>query len=236
MTSLPRLADTPERLDSAGHDPDVLAASLDHVAAVNRWLGGRRAVLRHLAAWLPADGRGRVLDVGTGAGDLPRAIAEWGRRRGRRLVITAVDLHPQTVAIARRRLERWPEVRVHRADALALPYADDAFHVALMTLTLHHFDDEHAVRALRALARVARRGVLVEELERCWPNYLGSKLLAATVWRRNPITRHDGPVSARRAYTPNELLALARRAGLPGARVERHFFYRLALRAGFEHA
>jgi hypothetical protein len=40
--------------------------------------------------------------------------------------------------------------------------------------------------------------------------------------------RHDGPVSVLRAFTARELLAIARRAGIP-ARVHRSFPYRLVL-------
>ena len=137
----------------------------------------------------------------------------------------------ETVRIARRRTAAYPEIEVQRADALALPYADRAFDVALLTLTLHHFEGDDQLRTLRELWRVARRGIVVGELERCWPNYLGARLLAATVWRKNRLTRHDGPLSVRRAFTRRELLDLARRAGLDHPRVSRHFFHRLVLRA-----
>lgn len=231
MTGLPRLEHADERLDATDHDPAVLAASLDDVAAVNRWLGGRRAVLRRLPALLPEGRAAEILDIGTGAGALPRAIVRWARRRGRDVRVTAADLHPQTLDIARDRLADLPDVRVERADALALPYDDDRFDAALLTLTLHHFDGDAAVRVLREMARVSRRGIIVDDLERCRPNHFGARLLAATVWRGNPITRHDGPISVLRAYTPAELRELARRAGLEHARVERHFFFRLMLTA-----
>lgn len=229
MTRLPRLEHADERLDGTGHDPVVLEASLAHVAAFSRWLGGRRAVLRRLAALLPPRGPVELLDVGTGAGELPRAIVEWARRRRRPVRIAATDLHPQTLEIARTRLAPYPEIRVERADALALPYPDGRFDIALLTLTLHHFEGDDALRALRELARVSRRALLVDDLERCWPNYLGARMLARTLWRRNPITRHDGPISVLRAFTPAELRNLARRAGLRRPRVERHFFFRLML-------
>lgn len=231
MTRLPRLEYAHELLDEPSHDPAELEDSLDDVAAVNRWLGGRRALLRHLARLLPPRRPADLLDAGTGSGDLPRAIARWARRRRVAVRITATDVHPQTLEIARRRSARFPEITFERADVLALPYADRSFDVALFSLTLHHLDGEAQVRALRELGRVARRGVIVGELERSWPAYLGARLLAATVWRRNRLTRHDGPISVLRAFTPDELLELARRAGLPNPRVHRHALFRLVLRA-----
>lgn len=231
MTRLARLEHAREYLDEASHDVAVLEESLDDVAAVNRWLGGTRALLRHLPELLPVRRPARLLDAGTGSGDLPRAIVRWARHHDRELRITATDLHPQILEIARRRSKAYPEITFERADVLALPYADGAFDVALLSLTLHHLEGADAVTALRELGRVARCAILVGELERNWPAYLGARILAATVWRRNRLTRHDGPISVLRAFTPEELLGLARQAGLGEARVYRHPIFRLVLTA-----
>lgn len=218
-------------MDAPDIDRGALDAALRDVAGVNRWLGGRRALLRHLPEVLPP-GRSRVLDVGTGSADLPRAMVEWARERRRSLAITAVDLHADTIDIARRRSSDVPEIRLARADALRLPFADGSFDLALLSMTLHHMEGEDRVGVLTELARVARGGVvLVGELERALPNWLGARLLAATLWRRSPVTRHDGPLSVLRSFTPRELHDLGRRAGLREGRVHRHPFYRLVLRA-----
>jgi hypothetical protein len=44
----------------------------------------------------------------------------------------------------------------------------------------------------------------------------------------NRLTRHDGPASVNRAFTPSELRRMARRAGLC-VRVYRHPFWRVAV-------
>ncbi|HUG40256.1 MAG TPA: methyltransferase domain-containing protein [Longimicrobiales bacterium] len=229
MTFLRRVDGAEERMDAPDVDARHLEAALDDVTAVNRWLGGRRALLRHLDAALPA-GRHRVLDVGTGAGDLPRAIAE--RERARPVRITAVDLHPRTLEAARRRSRPGQGLLFARADGLRLPFRDGAFDLALLSMTLHHMNGDAQVAILRELARVARGGrVLVGELERSVPSYAGARFLGATLWRRNPITRHDGPLSVLRSFTPAELRDLATRAGLREPRVHRHAFFRLVLLA-----
>jgi 2-polyprenyl-3-methyl-5-hydroxy-6-metoxy-1,4-benzoquinol methylase len=210
-------------------DPVLLEHSLDHVAAVNRWLGGTRALLRALAPRLPPAGELTILDVGTGSADVPLALVPWARRRDRSVRVVALDRHPQTVHVARRRTCSEPRITVVRGNALALPFADASFDFALLSLTLHHLDAAAQPAALRELARVARRALIVNELERSWPNYAGARLLAATLWRHNPITRHDGPVSVRQAFTADELLACARAAGLHNPRVQRRVFYRLVL-------
>jgi ubiquinone/menaquinone biosynthesis C-methylase UbiE len=218
-------------MDEPHVDPVALEAALHHVAAVNRWLGARRALLRHLP-WALPPGRSRVLDVGTGAADLPTAVAAWARAEGRPVHITAVDPHHATLDVARRRTGHIPDIRLARADGLQLPFATGSFHLGLLSMTLHHMTASALVDILAELGRAARGGhVLVCELERSLPNYLGARLLSSTVWRGNPITRHDGPLSVLRSFTAHELLELGRRAGLRDPRVHRHPFYRLVLRA-----
>ncbi|NJD11653.1 MAG: methyltransferase domain-containing protein [Gemmatimonadetes bacterium] len=225
IRSLPR-ADQPEHLDEAGHDPDVLSASLAHVAQVNRWLGGRRAVRLAVAQHL--GGAGRMLDVGTGAGDLPMVLADLAGRRDGRPIIVADDRHPQILAVAARRAAGRRGLSFAGADALALPFPDRAFDVVLLSMVLHHLDDQAASRALAEAARVAPL-VIVNELHRTRTNYAGARLLAATLWRGNRLTRHDGPLSVLRAYRPGELRALAAAAGLTVVELRRRWFQRVVL-------
>jgi ubiquinone/menaquinone biosynthesis C-methylase UbiE len=235
MTRLARAEHADELMDRPDVDPAVLADALDHVAAVNRWLGGRRALLRHLPWALEQQtrpGPARVLDVGTGSGDLPLAVSAWSRRHGRPVQITAVDLHGRTLRVATERTRHDPVVRLARADGLQLPFDTGAFDAGLMSMTLHHMDGPALTGILRELRRVTRGGaVLVGELERSLPGYLSARLLAATVWRRNPVTRHDGPLSVRRAFTADELVDLAREAGFSAPSAHRHPFFRVVLRA-----
>ncbi|HEX6589571.1 MAG TPA: methyltransferase domain-containing protein [Longimicrobiales bacterium] len=229
MTLLPRLEHATELLDAERHDAAELEQSLGQVAAVNRWLGGRRSLLAHVDELVPADGVARILDCGTASADLPRALVEHQRARGRVVRVHATDAHPQMVALARRLCAAYPEITVEQADVLALPYDDRAFDGATLAMTLHHMEGDDAIRCLRELARVSRRAVLVSDLERSLPNWLGALALGATAWRGNRLTRHDGPLSVRRSFTARELLQLARRAGFERARVYRHFPFRLIL-------
>lgn len=231
-----RLEGAPELLDQPAHEPTELYDSLQHVAEVNRFLGGQRAVRLGVEALIRTAGRRPdgldILDVGTGSADLPRSLVRHCRRRGIEVRVTATDLHPQILGIATAAVADWPEIVTASADALALPFDQGAFDIVLLSMALHHFDGPDQTRALREAARVARLGVVVSELERTRLNLLGARLLAGTRWRGNRLTRHDGPLSVRRAFLADELADLARRSDLPVVSLRRVYFQRLLLVTG----
>ena len=220
-----------ETLDAAVHDQDELEHSLGQVSAVNRFLGGDRALRRALAALAAETGEASLVDVGAGNAQVALTLTRWAASRGCSWRITALDLHSQSVRLAARRIGRQAAgtVRVVQGDGLCLPFADSTFDVAYTVLTLHHFREEAALTVLREMARVARRLVVVNDLERSLGAWLGARALAVSVWRGNRITRHDGPLSVRRSFTPGELMALAERAGLRFPRVRRRPAFRLSL-------
>lgn len=227
MTLLgPRRRD-PELLDEPGWRPRDLAPALRHIAQVNRWLGGERALRLHLSP-LRRSGRDvRVLDVGTGNAAVLERILRWGREGGGRWWGVGTDFHPQVLRVARQESGDGG-ARLLLADALALPFRPASFDVVLCTLTLHHFGDDDAAALVAELARVSRL-VLVNDLERGVPGYLSARVLAATWWRRNALTRNDGPLSVLRSFTAEELRAIGRSGGLQRVQVRRRFPFRLVL-------
>ncbi len=228
MTSA-RLVGVAELMDSPDADPQELEPMLRDLAWINRFLGGHRVIRTQLARLLPAASRPvRVLDVGTGFADTPRALVHWAQARGLRFEVTAVDQHVRILELARRACAGYPEIRLQRADALALPFPDGSFDVVLASLILHHMEGTQPTRLLRELHRVARRAIVVNDLRRGhWPflvTWASLRLLS-----RTRFIHHDGPLSVRRSFLPHELLELAHAAGWTRARVTRHAFFRLAL-------
>ena len=226
MMKLRRREHAEELIDAASHDMAELTQSLGHVASVNRWLGGVSAVTRYIKPVLAARGSARILDVATGSADIPFQIAKWARAHGHRVEIVATDIHPQMLELAAARCSPFSEIEVQPANALDLPFETNSFDVAMLSLALHHFEANDQLTVLREMARVAHGHVLINDLERTWLNYAGARLLGETYWRRNRLTRHDGPLSVLRSFTKSELEAIARAAGLHG-RVHRHFFQRI---------
>lgn len=216
-----------ELLDRLDASPAELSRNLLDIARLNR-LGATRTILRHVAPFFDQREAGqtlRVLDVGTGAADIPLALARWARRQGRRVDIVALELHPAVLRHAAGAIGGTPEVRLVAGDALAPPIRPGSVDVALCSLVLHHLPEEAVVTLLGRLAELVRLGFVVSDFRR-------GRLAWAAVWltthalSRNRLTRHDGPLSVRRAYTRAELAGLAARTRLPGLRWHRAAAFR----------
>ena len=195
-----------ELLDRGVLPPEELATNLDDIARLNRLPGGAAASTDAVARLL--DGAaGRVLDVGTGRADIPLRMAARGWS------VVALDSDPEVLAIARRKAAAEPAIEVVAGDGRSLPFPDATFEVAHCSLLVHHLDRGDAVALLREMRRVARRGVVVNDLRRGWLPLLATAASVAVLGRCRS-TRHDGLLSVRRAYTVAELDDLLRAAGL----------------------
>lgn len=109
-----------------------------------------RRIVERVAALAPTS----VLDAGCGEGFVARELA----RSLPEVAITGCDLSPRAVRFA---AARQPVATFAVASVFALPFADGAFDVVGCFEVLEHLPDDGPIRALRELARVARRGVIL---------------------------------------------------------------------------
>jgi 2-polyprenyl-3-methyl-5-hydroxy-6-metoxy-1,4-benzoquinol methylase len=220
-----------ERMDAPNVDVAALRRSLADIRRLNAMLGWTTFTTRAVAGYVRSHGLRdvRLLDVACGSADIPRAIALWARCAGVSADILATDANLTMLAAAREVCAGIDTIRFETQDALALPYEDGCFDIALCTLALHHFAPADAARLLSELARVGRQ-VFVFDLVRSRVAYIGAVALTRLA-RMDPMTRYDGPLSVRRAYTAPELRELAMRAGLTDPYVRVAIPFRLSLSA-----
>jgi len=200
-------ADTAELLDGGCLSLPEVEQNLVDLARLNRLPGGTSASIDGIGRLIGRRADGRILDVGTGRADMPLAFAERGWRT------IGLDINPDVLLVARRETAAQPLVDIVAGDGRSLPFDDASFDVAHASLFVHHFEPAEVVVVLRELRRVARRGVVLNDLRRGVVPLLATGVSVAA-FGRSRVTWSDGLASARRSYTLGELDELLAEAGL----------------------
>jgi ubiquinone/menaquinone biosynthesis C-methylase UbiE len=221
--TLPRAHGAVEHGDGA-LPPAELGPYLDDLERLNAWFGGYALsvrVIERLGAAVPPGHALVVADVGGARGDLAIRLVRRARRQRRPIRVIVVDRDEASLVMGQRAAKPWPEILWVQADATALPLRDRSVDVASMALTLHHLEPEAAVKSLGGMRRLARLGVVVNDLLR---TRLAHGLVRVTtrLVTRHPASRHDGPLSVLRAYAPGELREIARASGFSRLAVRTH--------------
>jgi SAM-dependent methyltransferase len=206
-------------MDRPDLDRDLHRRALRSLARLHRLSGTARALWRELEPFARAH-RGRplrVLDLATGGGDLPRALAERASRAGVPIAIDGCDVSPTAVreALRQRPAPRGATLGFFELDLLREELPQD-YDVLMCTLFLHHLADADARRLLARMAAAARVGVIVQDLVRTATGMWLARV-ATSVLTRDPVTCIDGPLSVAAAFTIDEARELVSGAGLRGA-------------------
>ena len=203
-----------ELMDDPACDPDRLRATLRRFGTINRLISGWGRVYRStLGPHLSALGRpARVLDLGSGGGDLVRRLAAAAARDGLDVAWTGVDPDPRALEVA---LEGGPlpGVTFRCADAATLVDEGTVFDAVLSNHVLHHLGDELPVFAEASL-QLSRGLVLHGDIARSSVAY-GLYAVGITPFAPGTFLRTDGLRSIRRSYTAEELDAVLERV-MPG--------------------
>ena len=181
---------------------------------VNRWLLGYRPTL----AWLEQLTRSshepmRILDVGSGGGDLLRQIAGWAKRRSIHVELIGIDLNPYAARAAEESTPTSLGITWITGDALNYR-SDKPIHVIVNSLMAHHLEDSEIVALLRWMEATAQAGWFINDLERSDRTArMFSWLGRIAGWHH--FVQHDGPVSFRRAFREDDWVRSLAASGIP---------------------
>jgi SAM-dependent methyltransferase len=205
----------PELLDSA--EQGLADRNLRDLARINRWFGGHRILLRVLRDLVGPREQFSVLDVGAGSGDMGQSI----RKKFPNATVILSDYRSSHL-----RNSTLPSVA---GDGFRLPFLPKTFDFVICSLFLHHFSDGEVIHLIREMRSLARRGLIVLDLE-CHPIPYHFLPMTRTVFRWSTLTLHDGPISVAAGFRAEELGFLARAAGANGVVVRRHLpWFRLSV-------
>ena len=226
MESLETRRLRPERLDDPGLDAGRHAQALRGLERINLLSASARLLWPSLRGLLRRRGPLRVLDLATGAGDVPVALARRARRERLPLEIHGCDASPRALDHARALAAR-RRVAIHLfpRNILNGPLPPD-YDVYLCSLFLHHLREEQAIELLRKMS--AADALLVNDLARCRPGMMIARTIPHLL-TRSAVVHEDSVLSVGNAFTMPEVRTLAQRAGLEGASVRWRWPFRFLL-------
>ncbi|MGA8620093.1 MAG: class I SAM-dependent methyltransferase [Candidatus Sulfotelmatobacter sp.] len=138
-------------------------------ADYDQWMGRwSRLLAKEFLNWLNLPTGLRWIDVCCGSGVLTESIVE----RNAPAAVVGIDVSPEPINFARQHRAR-PNVTFEIADAMALPFADSSFDVAVCGLGLNYIPNP--VYGLQELHRVIRPGGIVAVY--VWDYAHGAKFL-----------------------------------------------------------
>ena len=219
-----------ELMDTEDCGPAEFEACLIDLAKVNR----ATLAYRPTFAWLdrvvrdrPRGAPLRVVDCGSGYGDMLRKIDRWAERRGVAVELTGIDLNPWSRAAA---LKATPPGRaIEWVTTDLFDYRPAApVDVVLSSLFTHHLTDDQVVEFLRWMEATARVGWFVNDLHRHPLPYHVFRLWSRLArWHR--FVQNDGPISITRAFVHADWQRLLAEAGIADARIEWFMPFRLCV-------
>ena len=164
-----------------------------------------------------------ILDVGAGDGSLGRAVETWATTRGWNWRVANLDCSLAALSLN-------DDGMNVAGSAARLPFRQQSFDVVITSQMAHHLTDLEVKMLLEETWRVARRAVVVCDLHRNIGLYLLLRLLFC--FQKHPASfRADGLLSVKRGWRVEELLDLARAAGIPEAKAKLRFGARIVLHA-----
>jgi ubiquinone/menaquinone biosynthesis C-methylase UbiE len=196
----------PEAMDTAEEADDY--ASMDH----------REANAAFLERLFELGARGRMLDIGTGPGQIPLLVCA----RDPNARVTGVDLSEHMLRHARAARDASPfadRLDYRRGDAKALEFGDASFDAVYSNTILHHIPEPTPF--LREAHRVLRPGgaLLIRDLFRPATAECVEELVSRHAGDATPAQRALFRDSLHAALTPEELRRAADAAGLEQAQL-----------------
>ena len=213
---------TPELLDTDSGAPAEVATALSDLQRINRWFGGiatTEEMVGRVARAMNASSLS-LLEVAAGSGYVQEIVRQRQGARGLRLEVTLLDRAPSHLSNGNRAVV---------ANALALPFRDESFDLVSCTLFAHHLGPHEFLQFIVEALRVCRVAVLINDIVR-HPLHL-ALVYAGLPLFRSRITRHDGPVSVRRAYTPEEMRTFLAQSTAARTELHRHHLFRMGVTA-----
>ncbi|MBE7173801.1 MAG: methyltransferase domain-containing protein [Williamsia sp.] len=194
---------------------------------INTYLGGHAITLagikKMIGKELPEKKSWLICEIGCGGGDNIRAVHRWCSKQGIHASFVGVDINPECIKVAARKLRSIP------CELIAADYKLARFNskpdIVFSSLFCHHFTNGELTGMLHWMQQHATSGFFINDLHRHPLAYYSIKALTA-LFSSSYLVKNDAPLSVQRGFKSREWKELLHAAGIHSYQVSWKWAFR----------
>lgn len=191
-------------MDDFSIQDERIDITLKELIIINKYLGGISTTKSALGYFIQSKkDELKILDIGSGSSDNLLAV----KNKYPHLHILSIDKNLRALSKTKNQTKKI------NSDAFNLPFKNNSCDLIHSALFLHHFTEEQIQILLKEFLRIARKGIIINDLQRSYFALLGIKILTV-LFSRSEMVKNDGPLSVKRGFTKTELIKLFEDAGV----------------------
>jgi len=212
-------------MDDPALDPSILDTAVADVNKCNQFLGGygftKRAVEKIIAQ--DPSRTYRITDIGCSDGAMLRHLKEELPQYD--LELLGIDLSPRSIEKAREKSIGLKGIRFRESDIFKEPLQDLKCDIVLVTLTLHHFEEDIILDFIKRFMEMADVAVIINDLHRS-PIAYGFFKLFSPIFIGNEISMNDGLISIASGFRRADVDRYRKELGIKNDRLEWKWSFR----------
>ena len=187
-----------EIMDDFSIQDERIDEALNELKIINKYLGGISTTKSALSYFIQSKkGELKILDIGSGSSDNLLSA----KNKYPDLKIISIDKNLRALSNSKNQTKKI------NSDAFKLPFKSNSCDIVHAALFLHHFNEAQIQILLKEFLRMAKLGIIINDLQRSYFALLGIKILTV-LFSKSEMVKNDGPLSVKRGFTKAELVKL----------------------------
>jgi ubiquinone/menaquinone biosynthesis C-methylase UbiE len=205
-----------EIMDDFSIQDERIDIALKELKVINKYLGGISTTKSALSYFIQSKkGDLKIIDIGSGTSDNLLAA----KNKIPDLQIISIDKNLRALSSSKNQAKKI------NSDAFELPFKNNSCDIVHAALFLHHFNEAQIQKLLKEFLRTAKRGIIINDLQRSYFALLGIKILTV-LFSRSEMVKNDGPLSVKRGFAKQEIFKLLADVGVTNFIIKKKWAFR----------
>ena len=225
MIDLKQRSTLPEKMDEPGVPAAEIKKAVHELGLVNKFLGGYNVIIDALEK-INLNGKPKkILDIGSGGGDVLREISGWAKRKNKNVELTGIDRNPLMTSYASNTSSAYSNITFKTFNVWDEQLKNEKYDIVINNLFCHHFDDDELVKLVKLMNELSSGHIIINDIQRHWFAYYSIKYITG-LFSKTYLVKYDAPLSVARSLTKNEWKTILHKAGIRNYSIEWKWAFR----------